>query len=328
MNIKKQYRTYRNYLRDYKETHKYQVRCFNTFVYDMNTYSVHKHTPNHWLYRFIVNRVGIRNYTNEVLSIFGVNGYREAIKLNQAKYKLFYTAENVHDIDSSWGKYEDLLINDESISLSLGFDYIDNPNYLRFPFWLMALFNPEDDFDKIKQKCQKISNPQIMTERDRFCSFICRKDYSGVRTIFYNLINSIDGVDCPSTYRHNDDSLVLDYNNNKQQYLKKFKFNLCPENSNYKGLVTEKIFDAINSGCIPIYWGAENNPESNILNQDAIFFLEKENNSSLIKTIEYLNNNSDEYIKFASQPRLKPFAAEIIYESFQQLENKIINIIS
>jgi hypothetical protein len=294
----------------------------------MNTYLAKKHTPNHWLYRFIVNRIGLNKYTKEKLSIFGVNGYRAAIHINKDRFKIFYTVENVHDKGSYWERYEDLLIPDKSISLSLGFDYIDNPKYLRFPFWLMSVFEPEDNYDQIKQKCDQISNPRNIKERDGFCSFICRNDYNGDRNFFLNLINSIDMVDCPSTFMHNDNSLLLKHNNNKISYLTNYKFNLCPENSNYKGYVTEKIFDAICSGCLPIYWGAENNPEPDILNHNAIFFLRKDDNSSVLREIEYLHNNPNKYIKFASQQRLKKDAPEIIYTYFQQLETKIIQMTS
>lgn len=37
-----------------------------------------------------------------------------------------------------------------------------------------------------------------------------------------------------------------------------YRFNLTYENSSgEKGYVTEKIFDTLNAGCVPIYWGAE-----------------------------------------------------------------------
>jgi hypothetical protein len=38
--------------------------------------------------------------------------------------------------------------------------------------------------------------------------------------------------------------------------LRKYKFNLCFENVRYPGYVTEKIFDAMVAGTIPVYWGA------------------------------------------------------------------------
>lgn len=46
---------------------------------------------------------------------------------------------------------------------------------------------------------------------------------------------------------------------NKNDYLKKYKFCFCYENMrDIHGYVTEKIFDCFVAGCVPIYWGATN----------------------------------------------------------------------
>lgn len=46
---------------------------------------------------------------------------------------------------------------------------------------------------------------------------------------------------------------------NKIAVLKNYKFCICYENMrNQKGYITEKIFDVLISGCVPIYWGADN----------------------------------------------------------------------
>ncbi len=45
----------------------------------------------------------------------------------------------------------------------------------------------------------------------------------------------------------------------KYEVLKNYKFNFCLENiQGQKGYVTEKIFDAFEAGCIPIYLGSSN----------------------------------------------------------------------
>ena len=45
----------------------------------------------------------------------------------------------------------------------------------------------------------------------------------------------------------------------KQVVLKKYKFSICYENiCDVPGYITEKIFDSLISGCVPIYWGANN----------------------------------------------------------------------
>lgn len=44
----------------------------------------------------------------------------------------------------------------------------------------------------------------------------------------------------------------------KLELLKQYHFNLCFENTNYPYYCTEKIWQAIQSGCLPIYWGKSN----------------------------------------------------------------------
>jgi alpha(1,3/1,4) fucosyltransferase len=45
----------------------------------------------------------------------------------------------------------------------------------------------------------------------------------------------------------------------KIQLLKNFKYSICYENAyDIPGYITEKIFDSMSAGCIPVYWGAPN----------------------------------------------------------------------
>jgi len=326
MSLKKTYKLYRNYFCDYLETQKYQVRCFNVATYDFNSYTSQKDTLNNWLSRFLVNRMKISKLTNKTIAIFGVNGFRETIKLDRSDYKIFYTVENVHDEGSHWKQFEDLLIPEKRVNLSLGFDYIENEKYLRFPFWLMANFMPESTVDDIQQKLESYQKTKI--DKEKFCAFICRNLYSGGRQQFYDIVNSIESVSCPSNFMHNDNTLHTEYNNNKREYLQNFKFNLCPENSNYSGLVTEKLFDAVFAGCIPIYNGADNQPEPEILNQNRILFLKSnDNNDFILQKIKLLLTDSEQFYNFANQPAFTPDAAKIIYGYFENLEKKILEML-
>jgi len=42
---------------------------------------------------------------------------------------------------------------------------------------------------------------------------------------------------------------------NKHKTLKQYDFNLCFENCDEDGYITEKIFHALIAGCVPLYWG-------------------------------------------------------------------------
>lgn len=318
--LKELYRTIRRYYRDYKKSYNLKIKLFN---YQWPTNNV----KDHWLYRFIEHKGYLDRHPKKTISIFGINGDRLAININKSNYKIFYTIENVHVKTSFWEKYEDLLLNHDSINLSLGFDYLKHEKYLRFPYWLMTTFEPEFNYSQIKKVCEDINNYQV-NERPKFCSFICRKDYFNERKIIYDLIREIEYIHCPSQFMHNDDELKIKFANNKLEYLKQFKFNLCPENTNFNGYVTEKIFDAIISGCIPIYWGSNNNPEPEIINHKAVLFFDMyNNNESLLKEITTLNSNYKKYKLFVKQQKFLSNAPDVIFEYFVKLDKKLREII-
>lgn len=327
--MKRVYRIVRRYYNDYRLSRSFAVKLFNYQLHSLSNYSLASNLPieNHWLHQFVSNRISIPNRNS--LSIFGVNGDKAAININRSNYKIFYTIENVHVEMSPWIKYEDLLLNHKKIDLSLGFDYIDCSQYLRFPFWLMTMFSPNENYKSIKAKCKKINGIKVdFNSRNKFCSFICREDYFGDREFFADEVSKIDFLNCPGKYRHNDDDLKQNFNDHKLTYLSQFKFNLCPENSNNQGYVTEKIFDSIAAGCIPIYWGSNNNPEPDIINQNTICFLTlNDNNEKTLKKIKEINENPRLYADFMNQDKLSINAPEIIYDYFLRLENRLKEIV-
>jgi alpha(1,3/1,4) fucosyltransferase len=220
------------------------------------------------------------------------------------------------------------MLNNKKVDLSIAFDYLENKKYIRFPIWLMTIFEPNENYGSIKQKCNFWNTYNEISERERFCSFLSRHDYFGDRLFFFNEISKIGNVDSDGEFMHNNDDLKLKFNDNKFEYLKNYKFNLCPENSNYPGYCTEKVFEAINCGCIPIYWGSDNKPEPDVLNQNAIFFLNNgRNNDEVLKEIGYLKENKKLYMDFSHQPRFTNLAPDIIYDFFIRLEQKIIEMV-
>jgi predicted PolB exonuclease-like 3'-5' exonuclease len=135
----------------------------------------------------------------------------------------------------------------------MGFDYMDNSNYICLPLWLLYFFTPLDTKDTIQRK---LSEFNTVYKKTKFCALLARHDrLYNLRTNIYNLASKIGHVDCPGKLLHNDESLYKEFNNDKRLYLRQYYFNICPENSNSPGYVTEKLFEALYSGCIPIYNG-------------------------------------------------------------------------
>ena len=130
-----------------------------------------------------------------------------------------------------------------------------------------------ESYESIKRKITIWNAPQSKSYKNRkFCSFLCSHGDKG-REMIFNELSAVDTIDSCGRWMHNNDTLKADYKDDKVKWLKHYRFNLTPENSNAPGYVTEKLLEAIQGGCIPIYWGSNNQPDSDVFNQDAIVFL-------------------------------------------------------
>ena len=157
---------------------------------------------------------------------------------------------------------------------------------------------------------------------------VASHDPNELRKTIVDRLNAVERVSCAGKYLHNDDSLKNEFNDNKIKYLKSFYFNICPENSNSCGYVTEKLFEAIYAGCIPIYWGSFNAPEPLILNSEAILFWKKdEDNNAVVHRIEHLISCPDELNGLLHLPRLQKGAEDVICEMFEKLDSAIIQLL-
>ncbi|MBP7173794.1 MAG: hypothetical protein KBA33_06970 [Cloacibacterium sp.] len=232
------------------------------------------------------------------IEFFSVKGTtRDTIKNSASKCKIFYTGECVSK-NSVLGNTE--LENNlvDLVDLSIGFDFLSNQNYIRLPLWILYFFNLDDDLDSIHKKIQNFNNKEI-SHRSRFASLIATEDIKGIRTKIYNCISKIEKVDCAGKLMHNDDSLKNNFNDHKINYLNHFNFNICPENAQSDGYVTEKVFEALQSGCIPIYNGWSKNPEPHILNPSSfLWFDEESENLDLIEEVKYYQENPKAFCNF------------------------------
>ncbi|MDR3169922.1 MAG: hypothetical protein LBU27_09650 [Candidatus Peribacteria bacterium] len=70
---------------------------------------------------------------------------------------------------------------------------------------------------------------------------------------------------------HNLDETIGE--NDKISFLQQYRFNICPENTLEKGYVTEKLVDAIQGGCVPIYRGMLDEWDKQIFNKEAIIYI-------------------------------------------------------
>lgn len=289
---------------------------------------------NNYFYNLIKN-----NYINDLeisynpdIEFFGPVGKRYFLEKSEAKIKIFYTGECVsqNTIDKTWSQYSDNCIND--VDLSLGFDRLDeNKNYVRFPIWIFYNFNGLLDNknytkDDIKKVIDNINDSK--SKKNKFASLVASHDVTNIRRQMYNKISKIDNISCPSKLFHNDDTLKTAFNDNKIEYLKNFKFNICPENTISNGYITEKLFDAFKAGCIPIYNGDEN-IELDLVNKNALLFFKKdEDNTELIKEIEKLHKDDKLFDSFQKQIKIYDSMIDYLWERRVKILTILENLIN
>lgn len=141
--------------------------------------------------------------------------------------KIFFTGENVR-MDFNVADY------------GIDFDYMDfGDRHLHLPLFALGEQN-------LKRKLNK---------REKFCAYLVTNGGNRgnplLRERFFDKLSAYKEVDSGGRHRNNIGYFVKD----KHQWLENYKFNLCFENSSYPGYLTEKLFDAYNAGCVPIYWG-------------------------------------------------------------------------
>ncbi len=217
--------------------------------------------------------------------------------------RVFYTGENEAP-------------NFNLFDYAIGFDELDfNNRYLRMPLYyaylhykaeivndttspyklkpnsLYALKKPSHKFkENHPNLCAVVNNESDPLKRG-FASFVASNPNAPIRNAFYDALNSIEPVTGGGAVKN-----TLGYKvENKNEFLSQYKFNLCFENSQGYGYVTEKIIDAYFSHTIPIYWGSPSvakdfNPKSFVNVHDFNNFDEA------IDYVRYLHTHKNAYL--------------------------------
>jgi hypothetical protein len=309
--IKMVFDVYYEYKKDLKICKKSRVKIFNFWPFE---------DPNElWFSQFIEER---QICSNKKISIYSVFGSRYKMKFDIFRPKIFFTGENLIDRPA----YTDHCLDE--VNLSLGFDYLSYPNYLRLPLWFLYFIKPCSSLNDIQNWIDEIEivSSKQLTENRKFCSLISSHDSKGIRKYCFELISKIGFIESAGSFLKNTDDLKLKFHDDKIKYLRQFKYNITFENSNRNGYVTEKIFQSLISGCIPIYYGSHNSPELEILNQTRILFFDPANPNLLLDAILKLNNDND-FKSFVSQKVFIENAAKSIHDKLTQLHQKIENIL-
>jgi len=277
-----------------------------------------------WLFNFIKNIY--KNEYNIVLVkgrkqcdilISSVYGNLLNVSKYNAKLKIFFYGENLNR--DCYKQYSDINNLGKYFDLIVGFlpTNIDRKT-VRFPLWLIYYpFYDVKDEDNIIDYINEQRKNNIEYNKKYFASCITRRDIDNIRGRLCDVVEKYGDVMYPSKFRKN--CSIGPTQMDKVNFLKSVKYNICPENSVFPKYCTEKIFHALEAGCVPIYWG-EGYPEDNIINRDCYIFIDL--NGDIDKQI---CSCLDNYDKIVNNNIFVEGAKTIIKGFYDSLENSIRN---
>jgi hypothetical protein len=139
---------------------------------------------------------------------------------------------------------------------------------------------------------------------------------------FVKILNYIDVI-CPGKFNRNTNPIGPTCKD-KINFIKQTRFNICPENSEFEGYFTEKIFESLEAGCIPIYWAIDK-PERNILNENCYLWFDLKN---IKKTREDIHNMIMNRKKYLNINLFNLNAKDEIKIIYNNLKNSILRLLS
>jgi len=290
-----------------------------------------------WWTRFVEDIVGVRQPGRQY-ALLGVFGPKFLTQVPMPLPKVWLTEE---DVEFRFTDYANHCIG--NVDLSIGFKNIEHPNYVRFPYWIYQFIDP--GFESIdgqigfsgrtkflppQEFCARIKNAQRFEGRGRFASIVCRHDShgsgAGLRGEVMDGLKEIGKVESAGIWRNNTQVLTDKFDDDLSLYLETCRFNICLENTNSDGYVTEKIFHALLGGSIPIYWGGGMYMEPEVFTGDGIVLLNNLGVKGVVEQVQLLEYDRSYREDWLAQPVLTDWAEEWIEERLDLLKRKFIEI--
>lgn len=337
----------------YHNTRKFKIRFVGAW-HGLNHINLFSHDPK-YIPKINFTPIFIFNTRNKIVKecrnyVSRYNQYYLASSLNKYIYhsnsfSFFFLSECPYIHNKSYHKAYDVFVDHVDTATGILFpEQLPSKynNYFLLPYFLYEIIS-NIGFPTLKELqayIQDLNDIRLKhsSERSQYCNLICSHNkvynFKGVREDILNIINKHlapinHTVQCAGAYKNNTNELTQKYGNDKISYSKNFIFQICPENCYASGYVTEKIFHAISSGSIPIYWGAIEE-FYDIFNQNAIIYFNPRKSNEFDSYIHKLINDKQALDQLIQHPPFVAGAAETlfirffahIYQKFESLNIK------
>ena len=195
----------------------------------------------------------VRDDENPDYLIFGDKNFGEHNKTYDFKncVKIFYTGENQRPYHYGC-----------NYSISFDHDEYGGRNY-RLPLYVMYDYDNHHRGENVPNTSNISRNDYDLIIKKRndagFCSFVVKNAGCQFRVDWFERLNSYKDVGSGGPLFNNVGYILARGERSVQakfEFLDKYKFNMCFENSSYPGYATEKLYDALCAKTVPIYWGS------------------------------------------------------------------------
>ena len=122
-------------------------------------------------------------------------------------------------------------------------DLIEHPRHRRLPLWTAHIDHPFVQ--------PHVDVDAVVAGHEGFASVVVSNGAGTTRNRIHELLETHRPVASGGRFRNNVGGPVQD----KQSFVRAYKFHLAFENSSYPGYVTEKLLHGLQADTVPIYWG-------------------------------------------------------------------------
>ncbi len=176
-----------------------------------------------------------------IVSVFG-----DRRRGARSRRTLFFTGENVRPpLDA--------------FDMAVSFDRIEDARHFRLPLYVLYAYHHAQD-KATPWYCQPLLPPAAPTREEfaarKFCAFLYKNPNAERRNVFFHALDSRRRVDSVGWHLNNTGTVVRMGNLPKLRVFARYRFAFAFENASHPGYVTEKIFDCLQAGVVPLYWGA------------------------------------------------------------------------
>jgi len=208
---------------------------------------------------------------------------------------------------------------------------------VRVPLWSLYIkwFECQKEYDPSRNQAlllppKQLLKPKNKHSKTKFCCLLTNNDtaFKGIgypRFLEFSHAHNLVTESRGNAFRNMPPIGDNGYDEkSKLEYIQDFKFNLCYDNSENRGWITEKMIHPMSVGVIPIYWGAVDAAEE--FNEEAFIHVRQfDNLDKLHEKVLEIHNNDDMFYSIQTQPifpnnTMPPCGTpEVIIEGLQRI---------